>query len=508
MTAITTATLVVLLGATLGPAIGQQLHPSYAELVRRLQEPVSPPRPRLITKYDFLQTRQQKAGPIGVPPPFTVSTGLTVAQNEEQNRRGRAFSYGRPARSGLFGRSLALAVEGAPTIQGVRRPDDETDRVVHRGGRFINNVFIPSGAAPPPEVRVQGGFRQRPLRRAGRSYSQYVEDTSDYGPESNYVEDVRNYRQPSFAFRDFYSGRRQEQEDATALESRQDSVYVPAPAQERKSTEPVYFLSEDPDSLHADRSPYTFEPAAQQAQQSARQPAVMAASNEDFVIKQHTYQMCPSCPTFSIPIPVPKSAVGQLAEVTDPYASDPGYAYQHGEPSTIVSRLTSWAAPLLASARASMAGLMGQKAANALDTTTFSDRLSPSVAQAESNPLLLAGLAAAGLGIATLLSSGLQLLSLGGGVGRAFGEAESETSNALGGALADYDMHDLLCMPRMYCEKLKRRKHVIDQYPNTKKVATWIVGRLFDQDKVLGKEEEEPIFNKCNLRECLMALLD
>ena len=32
-------------------------------------------------------------------------------------------------------------------------------------------------------------------------------------------------------------------------------------------------------------------------------------------------------------------------------------------------------------------------------------------------------------------------------------------------------------MPRVYCEKMKRRKHVIDQYPNTKKVAAWLVGR-------------------------------
>jgi len=43
-------------------------------------------------------------------------------------------------------------------FQGVRRPDDETDRVVHRGGRFINNVFVPSGAVPPREVRVRATF--------------------------------------------------------------------------------------------------------------------------------------------------------------------------------------------------------------------------------------------------------------------------------------------------------------------------------------------------------------
>ena len=36
----------------------------------------------------------------------------------------------------------------------------------------------------------------------------------------------------------------------------------------------------------------------------------------------------------------------------------------------------------------------------------------------DNGPLLMAGMAAAGLGVAALLSSSMQLLSLGGGVGR------------------------------------------------------------------------------------------
>ena len=84
----------------------------------------------------------------------------------------------------------------------------------------------------------------------------------------------------------------------------------------RSSSEPVYFISEDPDSLHADRSPYSFEPADTQ-QSSPHQAAVIAASNEDFVIKEHTYQMCPGCPSFSIPIPVPKSS-SSSSEVINP----------------------------------------------------------------------------------------------------------------------------------------------------------------------------------------------
>ena len=32
----------------------------------------------------------------------------------------------------------------APLIVGVRRPDDETDTVLHRNGKFINNQFVPA----------------------------------------------------------------------------------------------------------------------------------------------------------------------------------------------------------------------------------------------------------------------------------------------------------------------------------------------------------------------------
>ena len=137
-------------------------------------------------------------------------------------------------------------------------------------------------------------------------------------------------------------------------------------------------------------------------------PSVVAASNEDFVIKQHTYQMCPNCPTFSIPIPVPKSAASQVSEVrfplfsgkmltipskvVNPYTIDPGYEYQHGEePVSLFSRLSSFLSsfsssssflsPIIASARASLAPILGDSSilgsdSNSLEPSTFSDRLS------------------------------------------------------------------------------------------------------------------------------------
>ena len=48
---------------------------------------------------------------------------------------------------------------------------------------------------------------------------------------------------------------------------------------------------------------------------SNQQSSVITASSDDFIIKQHTYQMCPTCPTFSIPIPVPKSSASSGGEV-------------------------------------------------------------------------------------------------------------------------------------------------------------------------------------------------
>lgn len=69
----------------------------------------------------------------------------------------------------------------APVVVGERRPDDETDRVVHRGGRFINNMYVPDPytssssdnnvARVPDEVVIRAEFGPGPeLTRRGRSY--------------------------------------------------------------------------------------------------------------------------------------------------------------------------------------------------------------------------------------------------------------------------------------------------------------------------------------------------
>ncbi len=74
---------------------------------------------------------------------------------------------------------------------------------------------------------------------------------------------------------------------------------------------PVYYVVEEDENLHSDRSPYTYEPADthtslvadythqayHQQQHSRPRPQGAAqlgqAESGDFVIKEHTYSMCP-----------------------------------------------------------------------------------------------------------------------------------------------------------------------------------------------------------------------
>jgi len=38
---------------------------------------------------------------------------------------------------------------------------------------------------------------------------------------------------------------------------------------------------------------------------------IAPAKKSDFVVKEHIYTMCPGCPTFSIPIPIPVASLRQ-----------------------------------------------------------------------------------------------------------------------------------------------------------------------------------------------------
>ena len=84
-----------------GLSEASEVQDSYNTLLQRLTEPQpqTPQRPRIITKYDFMQTRQEKSAPsLAVPAPFTISTGLTVTEKEKEEARrrgGRSFRIGR-----------------------------------------------------------------------------------------------------------------------------------------------------------------------------------------------------------------------------------------------------------------------------------------------------------------------------------------------------------------------------------------------------------------------------
>merc|ERR1719206_1272099 len=417
----------------------------------------------------------------------------------------------RVARTNL--RDLSKIVSSAPVIEGVRMRDDDSDKVNHRDGRFINNAFIgdEDKVELPAEYTVTAilGDTEEPmsavpsqgkvkLRRNGRSRFSNSKDTPSHGRKIPF----------QFEFSDFFIGRQQDMGDTMAMESRQEEVYaMPEP---RSSSSPVYFISEDPDSLHADRSPYSFEPADTH---SAPQPqaAVIAASNEDFVIKEHTYQMCPGCPSFSIPIPVPRSSSSSDNQVINPYNSDPGYEFQHNKEETIMDKIMAVVQPAIDTAKQTVQGFFNPEVdSNELTEKGFSDRLS-SVEVAENpdiSPLMYAGMAAMGLGVATLLSSGLQVMSMQAvSVGRQFNTIDSfETENSDDNDALEYDINNILCIPRNYCETMKRKKYMLDQYPTIKKIASFLVEFVFDRDSVTERGETS-VYNQCYLRECVFALL-
>jgi len=243
-------------------------------------------RASLITKdnvQEYLQSQRNKKAILQaqVPEPFVISTSLNV---------------GRPARQSR----TYFDEDGTAVIEGVRMPDDpEKDKVTWRNGRVINNIFVPDDAVVPEEVSV----RQPQLSRQPKQ----------------------------FDFDDFYKGRapKRRMKDNMAIESRSDQVYVKPPAGfqapeardykyhagDTDGGRPVYYVVEEPDSLHSDRSPYDFEPADTHTSLSSHvadytQSGLTQATSGDFVIKEHSYTMCPGCPTFSIPVPIPKAILG------------------------------------------------------------------------------------------------------------------------------------------------------------------------------------------------------
>lgn len=293
-------------------------------------------RASLITKdnvAEYLQNQRRKKALLQaqLPEPFVISTSLNV---------------GRPARQSR----TYFDDDGTAVIEGVRMPDDPVkDKVTWRNGRVINNVFVPDEAIIPNPVNV--------LSRQPKQADFDLMVTDESVPEPVHVRQPQLSRQPKqFDFDDFYKGRnpRRRMKDNMAIESRSDQVYVKPPegftphesrdykyhAGATEEGRPVYYVVEEPDSLHSDRSPYDFEPADTHTSLSSHvadytQSGLTQATSGDFVIKEHSYTMCPGCPTFSIPVPIPKAII----DAAGAGAAGGKVDYQHARNRTFLEKI-------------------------------------------------------------------------------------------------------------------------------------------------------------------------
>lgn len=267
-------------------------HQTFSIPVEKTQAEI---RASLITKDSFKDHRNKKDLGLTIPKPFIVSTQLNIRGQPDQ-RRGRSYPDGK----------------GNTIVEGVRIPDDKTDAMTYRNGRFINNIFVPNDAPVPVETVVSSNEKSPRVARM-------MESAQDEGRSFN----------PGFA--EYYlGGKHRLVDDSMAVESRTLEHVVAAPrlglspdarnynfhAGNTKKGRPVYYVVEEPDSLHADRSPYNFEPADNQDSftdtvSDFTHAGVSQANQGDFVIKEHTYTMCPGCPTFSIPVPIPRASLAE-----------------------------------------------------------------------------------------------------------------------------------------------------------------------------------------------------
>eukprot|EP00095_Tigriopus_kingsejongensis_P007147 maker-scaffold300_size216557-snap-gene-1.28 protein:Tk07147 transcript:maker-scaffold300_size216557-snap-gene-1.28-mRNA-1 annotation:"hypothetical protein DAPPUDRAFT_313644" len=196
---------------------------------------------------------------------------------------------------------------------------------------------------------------------------------------------------------------------------------------------PIYYVVEEPDSLHSDRSPYAYEPADPSLGQSELPSRVDSGNTfadpqaaSDYVIKEHTYSMCPGCPTFSIPIPVPKGTTSVSSSEAHPalngqapYDYEASAAEDNGAypPSTgFLGQITS---SMLASAnkvKELAAQFLSPFAANSVELQAgLVEKQDVATNSGVSSQLMAGGLAAALVGGLALLSSAATLATFSSG---------------------------------------------------------------------------------------------
>ena len=177
-----------------------------------------------------------------------------------------------------------------------------------------------------------------------------------------------------------------------------------------KNGRPVYYVVEEPDSLHADRSPYNFEPADNQdsftgAVADFTHSGVSPANQNDFVIKEHTYTMCPGCPTFSIPVPIPKASLVEQQKEQDEKSVN--VDYQSAKDKNFLEKIGDRIVSTVKGIKDRTAELFDpilNKSGNFLglsdDTNTISEKKGEASSGSKTSylPIMLAGAAAAALG--------------------------------------------------------------------------------------------------------------
>jgi len=217
-------------------------------------------RATLITKDNFKQQnnpriREEKSGLVPLPEPFVISTALNIDTGSSSNGGGGSGS--RSGRSGFESKKTTPEEEKSILVEGIRLPDDESDRVTHRNGRFINNVFVPNGAKVPAETVVSSsdgnrqpkqlprqakmfkGRRRRPQQRRRNGFAER------YGQRLNNDDD-------SLAVESSISRRRTVAQAVTEEDSGESRDYS-YHAGQTNAGRPVYYVVEDDDELHSDR---------------------------------------------------------------------------------------------------------------------------------------------------------------------------------------------------------------------------------------------------------------
>ena len=142
---------------------------------------------------------------------------------------------------------------------------------------------------------------------------------------------------------------------------------------------------------------FTFTPLQHfEQQQQSGGAAVFPADNKDFVIEMQTYQQCPGCPTFSVPVPIPR------------YPADTAVT-ERKEEKTLLGRLAAIVKPAIARAKEFF------RVGDAAPVDQISSRIDTGAGQSSSFRAgqsklaapLVASLAAVGFGLASMLGNNL-----------------------------------------------------------------------------------------------------